>query len=718
MNTTAHQEVTASIQPEHEAQSAGQACFMATAKHYGHASMDWGKMESHIQKSYEIGAAAAIAWEMKRRGSGLPEGGDLVNTFYLAYHSCTHAMEECRVSAGVKAVKSAMLAALPGQDNLVVNARLLQDAEARAARAESACAAMRAALEQDALRGFNESDPPVEVTCVYEDGGRRTQGPVGCREFFEVRKAALSTDAGKDFAPRAELENLESHHMAIVAERNAELNEVEAERDALKAELMAARTALFKEANMVSCMEASAAEFRMQRDAARTALSGAAASVGEWRAVADAAVEHGNGFKAELNTVDATLGNCTAFDGCKTREGKISLAMQTAKRADVVEKEGAALKAELASLRLKWESDEPGNPGHMHRGLYRYIVELTGAHGSSKPSKQLLQEFVERLKADSQQWWERCQENLAGVVSLRAELASAQAALKLETVPSECGFTVAFVESDNTFRAYAPDGSILWAGTAIFNVRKCVEQYREIEALKTWLKSAGWVNSAASRITLATVGFPSLMVHGVVSDIIKEEMARPIPPQPPASAPAKSEEKWTAEKDAFARGEVIEYRNGLSGDWRIPYGGPDWTADEYRIKPAPAWVPRFKVGDRVIVKMHGATDEIDGILEADGEPCYELKTWGTRYENQLEPYVEPQPAPPLDAEHADRPITVTDEQFEAAQIITARWLMEHPEVDNLLLEKRIVNGLKEASASVGLSKDQLEPCADATKKEI
>lgn len=288
-------------------------------------------------------------------------------------------------------------------------------------------------------------------------------------------------------------------------------------------------------------------------------------------------------------------------------------------------------------------------------------------------------------------------------------------------------------------------GAELNAHTIRVVTKEKIAMLAELASAQAALKSVGWVNATASRITLATVGFPSLGVHAMVSTIIKEEMAQPpaneraksepsTSAQPPTETPiqdatvkpwsfenrphwpvwvykkgfisdrlitawkddrveignyaapsyeellqdwvcsssapcghtptplpinptnpltnvpppAKSEEKpdpLAEVKAAFARGETIEC--SAQGEvWR-PCVSPAHAWPEcwqYRIKPAPAFVSRFKVGDRVIVKMHGATDEVDGILEADGEPCYELKTWGTRYENQLEPYVKPKPA--------------------------------------------------------------------------
>lgn len=39
----------------------------------------------------------------------------------------------------------------------------------------------------------------------------------------------------------------------------------------------------------------------------------------------------------------------------------------------------------LADLKLKWESDEPGKPGHMFRGLCDVVARVTNSGASSKP---------------------------------------------------------------------------------------------------------------------------------------------------------------------------------------------------------------------------------------------------------------------------------------------------------------------------------------------
>lgn len=68
-------------------------------------------------------------------------------------------------------------------------------------------------------------------------------------------------------------------------------------------------------------------------------------------------------------------------------------------------------------------------------------------------------------------------------------------------------------------------------------------------------------------------------------------------------------EKWEKEKAAFARGEKIQCkRDDLIDDPWDDVEKPGWLDGiEYRIAPAPAWTPKFKVGDTVRVPSEGRT---------------------------------------------------------------------------------------------------------------
>lgn len=59
------------------------------------------------------------------------------------------------------------------------------------------------------------------------------------------------------------------------------------------------------------------------------------------------------------------------------------------------------LREEVAQLKLKWESDEPGRPGRMSRALSSMVTALCECEGSSRPLTLELSRFVEELRQDA-----------------------------------------------------------------------------------------------------------------------------------------------------------------------------------------------------------------------------------------------------------------------------------------------------------------------------
>lgn len=54
----------------------------------------------------------------------------------------------------------------------------------------------------------------------------------------------------------------------------------------------------------------------------------------------------------------------------------------------------AVMQTEIDRLRLKWESEEPGRPGTMARGIFKRIADATDSHYSSRPPAAFLNDIL------------------------------------------------------------------------------------------------------------------------------------------------------------------------------------------------------------------------------------------------------------------------------------------------------------------------------------
>jgi hypothetical protein len=131
---------------------------------------------------------------------------------------------------------------------------------------------------------------------------------------------------------------------------------------------------------------------------------------------------------------------------------------------------------------------------------------------------------------------------------------------------------------------------------------------------------------------------------------------------------------------------------------------PDWAADDSCLHNPDNLRPET-VGEgwRLLLK-----EEAD-CRRAGTCQAWIVDGWDNRYWNGDSsttsyrlPLSVPWPEQKVGQAPADteKRVTVTDEEVEAAQVIVGRWLMEHSEVNALVMEKRIVNGLKGYVASV------------------
>lgn len=86
---------------------------------------------------------------------------------------------------------------------------------------------------------------------------------------------------------------------------------------------------------------------------------------------------------------DTNVGIGTAYDSPEDKEIERLTNQLTALRQKL-----SAVEVERDALTLKWESDTPGKPGRMLRGLADTVARVTNSYGSSKPPSCWVEELA------------------------------------------------------------------------------------------------------------------------------------------------------------------------------------------------------------------------------------------------------------------------------------------------------------------------------------